>query len=83
MLGRPRLTGIPELPAGPAGKTTEKRAAKVQGHRLTPVRAAPSKRLQTVNAREGVEKRELSSTVGRIVNWYSHHGEQGRGSSKN
>ena len=30
---------------------------------------------QTVNFGEGVEKREPSCTVGRDVNWYSHHGE--------
>ena len=35
-----------------------------------------SKNLQTVNAREGVEKREPSFTVGGYVNWYSHHGVQ-------
>ena len=32
--------------------------------------------LQTVNAREDVEKREPSCTVGKNVNWYSHNGEQ-------
>ena len=31
-----------------------------------------SKNLQTINAGEGVEKREPSFTVGRNVNWYSH-----------
>ena len=34
------------------------------------------KNLQTVNAGEGVEKREPSCTVGGNVNWYSHYGEQ-------
>ena len=34
------------------------------------------KNLHTVNAREGVEKREPSYTVGGNVNWYSHYGEQ-------
>ena len=33
-----------------------------------------SKCLQTINAAEGVEKRECSCTVGRNVNWYSHYG---------
>ena len=33
------------------------------------------KNLQTVNAGEGVEKREPSYTVGGNVNWYSHYGE--------
>ena len=35
-----------------------------------------SKSLQTINAGEGVEKRESSYTVGRNANWYSHYGEQ-------
>ena len=42
-----------------------------------------SKNLQTINAREGVEKREPSYTVGGNVNWYSHYGEQYGGSLKN
>ena len=41
-----------------------------------------SKHLQTINAREGVEKREPSCTVGGNVNWYSHYGEQYGGSLK-
>ena len=32
-----------------------------------------SKSLQTINSREGVEKREHSCTVGGNVNWYSHY----------
>ena len=52
-LGCPRLTGIPEPPAAPAEKTTEKSAAKLQSHHLTPVRTVPSKRVQTVNGRGG------------------------------
>ena len=35
-----------------------------------------SKSLQTINAGEGVEKRECSCTVGVNVNWYSHYGRQ-------
>ena len=35
-----------------------------------------SKCLQTINAREGVEKRECSCTVGGNVNWYSHYRRQ-------
>ena len=35
-----------------------------------------SKSLQTINAGEVVEKRELSCTVGGNVNWYSHCGRQ-------
>ena len=42
-----------------------------------------SKNLQTINAEEGVEKREPSCTVGGNVNWYSHYGEQYAGSLKN
>ena len=33
-----------------------------------------SKSLQTINAAEGVEKRERSCTVGQNVNWYRHYG---------
>ena len=42
---------------------------------LTPARMAITK-TSTNNAREGVERREVSYTVGRNVNWYSHYGEQ-------
>ena len=35
-----------------------------------------SKNLQKINAREDVEKREPSCTVGGNVNWYSHYVEQ-------
>ena len=35
-----------------------------------------SKRLQAINAGEGVEKREPSYTVGGNANQYSHYGEQ-------
>ena len=41
-----------------------------------------STNLQTINAEEGVEKREPSCTVGVTVNWYSHYGEQYGGSLK-
>ena len=37
-------------------------------YHLTPVRMVIIKSLQTINAGEGVEKREPSSTVGRYVN---------------
>ena len=43
----------------------------------------PSKNLQTINAEEGMEKREPSYTVGGNVNWYNHYGEQYGGSLKN
>ena len=35
-----------------------------------------SKHLQTMNAGEGVEKREPSGIVSWSVNWYNHYGEQ-------
>ena len=38
---------------------------------------------QTINAGEGVEKREHSYTVDGHVNWYSHYGEHYGGSLKN
>ena len=42
-----------------------------------------SKSLQTINAGEGVEKREPSYTIGGNANWYSHYGEQHGDSLKN
>ena len=39
---------------------------------------AAIKSLQTINAVEGVEKREPSYTVGGNANWYSHCGEEWR-----
>ena len=51
-------------------------------YHLTPVRMAIIS-LQTINAGEGVEKREPSYTVGGNVNWYNHYGEQYGGSLKN
>ena len=42
-----------------------------------------SKSLQTINAGEGVEKREPSYTVGGNANQYSHYGEQCGDSLKN
>ena len=42
-----------------------------------------SKCLETINAREGVEKRECPCTVDGNVNWYSHYGEQCVESLKN
>ena len=41
-----------------------------------------SKNLQIVKAGDGVEKRELSYTIGENVNWYNHYGEQCGGSIK-
>ena len=42
-----------------------------------------SKSLQTINAGDGVEKREHSCTVGGNVNWYSHYGRRYGDSLKN
>ena len=41
------------------------------------------KKSTTINAGEGVEKREPSYTLGGNVNWYSHYGEENEGSLKN
>ena len=47
-------------------------------YHLTPIRIAiiKKKNLQTINAGEGVEKRELSCILGGTVNCYSHYGGQ-------
>ena len=45
-------------------------------YHLTSVRMAIIKRLRTINAGEGVKKREPSSTVDENVNWHSHCGQQ-------
>ena len=42
-----------------------------------------SKSLQTINAAEGVKKRERSCIVGGNVNWYSHYGRWYEDSLKN
>ena len=41
-----------------------------------------SRSLQTINAGEGVEKREPSYIVSENVNWYNHYGEKYGGSLK-
>ena len=43
-------------------------------YQLIPVRMTII--LQTINAGEGVEKREASDIVGENVDWYSHYGKQ-------
>ena len=48
-------------------------------YHLTLVRMAIIKK-STINAGEGMEKREPSYTVGGNVNWYSPYGEQYGGS---
>ena len=52
-------------------------------YHLILVRMIIIKNLQTINAEEGVEKRELSYTVGENLSWYSHYGKQYGGSLKN
>ena len=47
-----------------------------------PARMATIK-TSTINAGEGVEKREPSHTVGRNINWCSHYGKQYEYSSEN
>ena len=52
-------------------------------YHLTPARMAiikKKKNPQTKNAGEGMERMELSCTLGGNVNWYSHSGEQQAGS---
>ena len=56
-----------------ASSTIEEMQTKtVLRYHLILVRMAVIKTIQTINAREGVERRELSYTVGGNVNWYSH-----------
>ena len=44
-------------------------------YHLTPVRMAIIKNIQTINAGEGVQKREPSQIAGRNINWSSHYGK--------
>ena len=39
--------------------------------------------IQIINAREGVDKREPSYTIGGNVNWYNHYGKQYERSTEN
>ena len=45
-------------------------------YHLTPVRWPSLISPQITNAEVGVEKRELSRTVGGNVSWYNHYGDQ-------
>ena len=62
---------------------TEMKIKTTVRYHLTLVTVAMSKNPQTINARESVDRREPSYTVGGNVNWYSHYGEQYGGSLKN
>ena len=55
----------------------------IMKYHLIPVRKAAIKKLQIINAGEGVEKREPSYAVDRDVNWYNHYGDQHGGSLRN
>ena len=55
----------------------------IVSYHLTPVRWPSLVSLQITNAGEGVEKRELSYTVGRNVNWYNHYRKQYGATSEN
>ena len=56
------------------------REMQIKNHSEVPSHA---KSLQTINAGEGVEKKEPSYTVGGNANLYSHYGEQRGDSLKN
>ena len=56
--------------------TRERQIETTMKYHLTPVRMAIIKNLHTVNAGEGVWKRDSFYTVGGNVNWCSHYGEQ-------
>ena len=62
---------------------TEMQIKTTMRYHLTLVRMAIIKRLQIINAKEGVEKREPSYIVGGNVNWYNHYGKQCGGSLEN
>ena len=51
-------------------------------YHLTEVRVVHQK-FTTINAGEGVEKREPSCTLSRNINWYSHYRKEYGGSLKN
>ena len=55
----------------------------IMKYHLIPVRKAAIKKLQIINAGEGVEKREPSYAIDGDVNWYNHYGDQHGGSLRN
>ena len=52
-------------------------------YHITLVTMAIIKNLQTINARECVEKKETSCIIGEYIHWYSHYGRQHGDSLKN
>ena len=52
-------------------------------YHLTPARMTIIKKSITLNDEEAVERRKPSYTVDGNVDWYSHYGEQYRGSLQN
>ena len=57
--------------------TREMQIKTTMRYHVTLVRMAIiKKKKSTINAEEGVEKREPSYTVGGNINWYNHYGEQ-------
>ena len=63
--------------------TREMQIKTTMRYHFTQVRMPSLKSLQITNAREGVEKKESSYTVGGNISWYSHYGKQYGGSSEN
>ena len=63
--------------------TREVQIKTAVSYHLTQVRMAIIKKSTIINAREGMEKKKSSYTVGMNVNWFSHCEEQYGGSLKN
>ena len=61
----------------------ERQTKTIMRYHLIPIIMAIIKSLQKINSGEGVEKKELSYTLGGNVNWCSYYGEQHGGSLKN
>ena len=72
---------VDSLPLSHQGSNTNPSYNEVSPH--TDQNGHHQKNLQTINAGEGVEKRESSYTVGWNENRYSHYGESYGGSLKN
>ena len=76
------LAWEPPYAVGAALEKTKK-TKKKNYNEISPYTRPSSKRLQTVNAGEGEEKRESPYNVGGNVNWCSHYGKQYSSPSKN